>query len=562
MPEETPGRMLVLLRTPPLSNLVQRLNEKYEIDERKRLLINDEDVILALCELYDLDEREYKDFLERLQSETGIGKIIRDSLNRKIVKIVNETRIKKVKDEAEKIIPGISALDLNRDKNGIIESWENIERILDQLLKGLYGIDLYFSAELYFLKRPHWLKEGESTSEAPGPLGWIRMTDNDITQLMILLSNKYILPKIKGKTIVEDILVDLARRKYIVDYYQEIMNVLPKWDGVSRLDTWLFDWLKAEYTNDAQKNLISAMGRKFLIGMLARCYKPGCSMRTILILEGEQRIGKSRFIKELFSPFSAEHNGRRMDLTDSDTFSFLLGRVGVEIAEFGRLMKGNDASIIKDYLSRTEDRFRSKYGRKHENHPRRIVFCGSLNPDEGEGYLNDSTGESRFYPIKCGHKFNNGEEIDVNGFSLIKNLLLAEAKLAFENGETWWLGQKESLIHADYVADREAESPATEVLHQYIQENKNDIMEYGLRTVDFKMSVQNNFSNSQLSKALKECGLVSYKPYIGKIQIRLWIFSDTKETVEKNIKFLEETKGTGKIVPFKKPSSEKGDKDG
>ena len=60
------------------------------------------------------------------------------------------------------------------------------------------------------------------------------------------------------------------------------------WDGKNRLETWLHVYLGApdtEYT--------AGIGRMFLIAMVARICAPGCKADYMLILEGEQGLGKS-----------------------------------------------------------------------------------------------------------------------------------------------------------------------------------------------------------------------------------------------------------------------------
>jgi hypothetical protein len=67
-----------------------------------------------------------------------------------------------------------------------------------------------------------------------------------------------------------------------------------EWDGVSRLDTWLSDYVGAKDTKFAR-----AAGRAFLIGAVRRTREPGCLARAMLVLEGPQNVGKSTVFKVL-----------------------------------------------------------------------------------------------------------------------------------------------------------------------------------------------------------------------------------------------------------------------
>src|SRR5262249_3168964 len=66
------------------------------------------------------------------------------------------------------------------------------------------------------------------------------------------------------------------------------------WDGVPRLDTWLID-----YSGGADTPLNRAFGRKSLCALVRRASNPGCKFDHVVVLEGEEGIGKSRLIKAI-----------------------------------------------------------------------------------------------------------------------------------------------------------------------------------------------------------------------------------------------------------------------
>ncbi len=92
---------------------------------------------------------------------------------------------------------------------------------------------------------------------------------------------------------------------------------------------------------------------------------------------------------------------------------------GVWIFELGEMTAMNRAETeaLKAFLSRNADRYRPPYERAVRSNPRRCIFIGTTN---AEGYLRDSTGNRRFWPVRT-HK------IDLEKLSMDRNQLWAEA---------------------------------------------------------------------------------------------------------------------------------------
>lgn len=219
--------------------------------------------------------------------------------------------------------------------------------------------------------------------------------------------------------------------------YNPVVNYLEglKWDNVERLPLMLTDFLGVENTPYSQ-----AVGKRFMIGAVARAYKPGCKMDNTLVLEGKQgRQQKSTFIEKLFGP---DFFGDTIfDIGSKDTSMMVTQKWCFEIPELDALERKN-TSEIKAWLTRKVEEFRSPYGRIIQVIPRPCVFIGTTNE---ENYLKDPTGGRRFWPVLC-TEFGHEAMLDV------RDQLWAEAVCLYKAGERWWL--KESEID---VAEKEQE---------------------------------------------------------------------------------------------------------
>lgn len=216
-----------------------------------------------------------------------------------------------------------------------------------------------------------------------------------------------------------------------------------QWDGIARVDGWLTAYLGA--TGDAQEaRYITAAGRAWIISAVARVYAPGCKADAALILEGAQGIGKSTtasLLAGLWFGDALPHLGTK------DAASYLQGLWIVELAELANMARA-EVEIVKSFMSRTEDRFRPAYARLEVSVPRQCVFIGSTNADN---YLRDTTGNRRFWPVRCG-------VIDTVKLAADRDQLWAEAVHLYQAGEKWWLereiaeianGQQQERVDTD-----------------------------------------------------------------------------------------------------------------
>ena len=202
-----------------------------------------------------------------------------------------------------------------------------------------------------------------------------------------------------------------------------------EWDGVERVDTLLTDYFGAE-----DSEYTRAVIRKWLTAGVARIYRPGCKFDYMLVLVGAQGIGKSTLAATLGKEWY------------SDSFDTVKGKEayeqiqGVWIAEMAEMsaIKKAEVETIKHFVSKQEDNFRAAYGRRKENHKRQCLFMGNSNT---AGFLQDETGNRRFWIIQCG--ITKPEKNLFEGLiSYEVDQLWAEAKHKFKQGEKLYLNQE------------------------------------------------------------------------------------------------------------------------
>jgi len=209
--------------------------------------------------------------------------------------------------------------------------------------------------------------------------------------------------------------VEMIARETPVHPVREYLEAL-KWDGTSRLSTWLADHVGVE--DDEYTRLVS---QYFIRAMVRRVMEPGCKHDYCLVLEGEEGLRKSSLARLLGGPWCSETD---LDLAHKDSMAALQGKWVHEFAEMDSVTRA-EASKQKSFLSRQVDEFRPVYARRQISYPRQCVFIGTTNETE---YIKEGQGARRFWPITV------GREIDTDGLREIRDQLFAEALVDYRAG--------------------------------------------------------------------------------------------------------------------------------
>jgi hypothetical protein len=202
------------------------------------------------------------------------------------------------------------------------------------------------------------------------------------------------------------------------------------WDGRARVGE-LADAL--ETPPGFSRELVGLYLRKFLLSaVVAACHEDGVpfAQRGVLVLQGRQNIGKSRFLRSLCS---SPQYFKTIDSLDARNRDGHYAAISCWIAELGELdgtLSRSDLAALKSFLTAPSDSQRRPYARAETHYERRSVYAASVNSGE---FLNDPTGSTRFLviPVTAANPDHR-----VNMQQLYRDLYEAWRE---GGGERWWL---------------------------------------------------------------------------------------------------------------------------
>lgn len=318
---------------------------------------------------------------------------------------------------------------VRNDKGGYKATPGNVDTILRNApnWRGILAYD-EFSYRILKLRAPPF------QGGLPGP--WDR-TDSTNAALWI--------ERMFGFTVKSQVIDELVRAIAWESRFHSVrawFDGLPAWDGIERLPTFFEDVFGAK-----QSDYTSHVGTGLLVSAVARVYRPGCKVDTMVVLEGGQGIGKSTALIELFG------QDWYVDVIEppshKDFYITLQGVLCVEIGEMQAFARA-ELTQVKQAITRRNDKFRAPYEAAASDHLRQSIFVGTTNADT---YLMDPTGGRRFLPVKCG-------AVNLEYIRDSREQLWAEARVRFEKGFRWWDFPKDAAAAAQderYVEDSWAE---------------------------------------------------------------------------------------------------------
>lgn len=238
------------------------------------------------------------------------------------------------------------------------------------------------------------------------------LEDSDIIKIQYFMQTETGLHGISKDAVFSAIVHYAYKNKY--DEAQDWINSLT-WDQTPRLSTWL-----TSATGVPSDKYHSGIGMQWFNGMVSRIMKPGCIFDYMLVITGDQGLGKTSLFRIIGGPYYKSYTGA---IDNKDFYLALRGAIIIDLDE-GATLYRSEAIKIKSVITDTHDEFRAPYERVMKKYPRRFVFSMSTNDSEP---FRDITGNRRYWAIdiKQGVNFKwleeNRDQLFAEAYHYYKN---------------------------------------------------------------------------------------------------------------------------------------------
>lgn len=456
---------------------------------------------LILCNAFDLvrihkfgelDEGKEIKIVSNLPSHIKMLDLC--SKDDKVKILVNEEALQDFDDlgEEKADMSWSAKLKLNAKTGKILPTRSNIRIILenDPRIKNCFGYDS-FSQRIAITRPLFWRGKNDTTQY------W---NDGDDSQLRYFLETYY---GIDNKPKIDDEITSVAN----IHSFHKVKEYLEglKWDGNERIEKVFVKYLGAE--NTKFNRMIT---RKSLIAAVGRVMSPGLKYDNMIVLTGEQGLGKSELLSRLGKKWFSDSLS---DLQSKDAYEALRGYWILEIAELDAMNK-SEVATAKKFISKKVDSFRVSYGRRTQDFPRQCIFFGTTNE---RIFLKDKTGNRRFFPIECSFERREKSVFEEENIDAEIDQIWAEAVVAWNNDESVWIGSEMEQI-AKKIQERHTEEiPLVGAIEEFLKKeipqdwyerNLQRRVEYMRGSGDFDEAEQPTFKRDKVCTSEIWCELL------------------------------------------------------
>jgi len=177
------------------------------------------------------------------------------------------------------------------------------------------------------------------------------------------------------------------------------------WDKKPRLDSFI-SCVKTKNDEFSYKII-----RRWMLSAIAAAFsQKGFSNQGVLVLQGEQNIGKTRWVKSL-SPIGGDavKEGILLDPSNKDSVITASQCWIGELGELDGTFRKSDIARIKSYITSSVDVVRLPYNARNSYLSRRTVFVATVNEAQ---FLVDDTGNRRWWTIEV-ESINSDHGLDI-----------------------------------------------------------------------------------------------------------------------------------------------------
>ncbi len=364
----------------------------------------------------------------------------------------------------------------------------------------------------------------EDTSSA-SPDAIYQLMQSDMTRLGVS-SKEYPLGTIKN------FLQPIAARNMYNPVREYFETSLPEWDGHDYVED-LLNTITPQQgmpeTPQYQRAYKVFLAKWLLQVVYAACYDPDkldeeLSLNQVLVFQGDQGIGKTRWVSSLFPkelrPYVAANKDLKMSKFKSDE-----GKLALEfsqmlvcnINEIDKILsKPNLSSDFKAMLDKSRDKVVLPYGANTTDIIRRTVFIGSTN---ATNFLSDHTGNRRVL-LMAAESLNFQHNIPLDQ-------LWAQVYGEYQDNEPFWIDEN---TEPDATRAREHMSTHSALL---TDESFTDLLDHHFQTSSpYSMRSKMELSSILTLLSLKQANGNSYTTRNRKIALHTWLKQITPPTEE------------------------------
>ncbi|WP_394762247.1 VapE domain-containing protein [Phenylobacterium sp.] len=270
----------------------------------------------------------------------------------------------------------------------------------------------------------------------PNAENWRPIEDADAVEMRVTLASHRFEPV--GKEMMRDAITLVARDQRFDTGINWLEEILPKWDGIERIETFY-----ADYFNTEDSPYTRACGLYVWTAHAGRILDPGCQADMVPVLVGEQGLRKSTGVKAM-SPSPEFFAKIDLGLKEADMSRSLRGVLVGELDELKGLA-GRESEAIRAFVTKTHERWTPKYMEHDTTFARRLLFHGTSNNPH---FLADPTGERRWLPMMVLGM------VDTDRITADRDQLWAEARERYKRDGILWQ-EAERLARFEHAAFKE-----------------------------------------------------------------------------------------------------------